>query len=446
MLPDELPRLTTKDVAHPINMDFRKLLEALISAYIRCAGEPSPDMTPQALGESKVFCVLPWLGLNIAPNGDVYPCCAFVNDSPVGSLRTARLEEIWNSESWRDVRRRMLAGEEVPQCRRCYELEAVGSCSLRQQFQQVIFSRPAQVRDTNADGSLDRFAPANLDIRFSNRCNFKCRYCTPQKSARWRDDCEPGAIDTPTKKTEDLLRQLGPILAGLDQINFSGGEPLLTPEHYQLLGLLIEKKKTYVRLNYSTNFSVTTLGGRDVFELWKGFTDEVVVAASLDAMGGRGEYIRKNQDWSQVVENRERMLRVCPRVRFSLAPTLSVMNALHLPEFHKAWIEQGYVEPRNIAIGFVLDPEEFRAQILPEHLKREMAARYERHMEWLSARYGSDAAGAVAQFKAALDFTRAQDRSGLLDRFRRTTRSLDAMRGERFESVFPELAELMQEP
>ena len=188
------------------------------------------------------------------------------------------------------------------------------------------------------------------------------------------------------------------------------------------------------------------MGGRDVFELWKEFTDEVVVAASLDAMGGRGEYIRKNQVWDQVVENRERMRQVCPRVRFSLAPTLSVMNALHLPEFHKAWIEQGYVEPRNIAIGFVLDPEEFRAQILPEPLKREMAARYERHREWLSARYGSDAAGAAAQFKAALDFTRAQDRSGLLDRFRRTTRSLDAMRGERFESVFPELAELMQEP
>ena len=412
-----------------------------------------------SMAESKVFCMLPWIGLHIAPNGDIFPCCGFTRDKPVGSLREASLEAIWNSKRLREVRLRMLEGKEVPHCQRCYQLEAAGCPSNRLGVNQEFASHLPRTRDTHKDGSLTHCAPATLEIRFSNRCNFRCRTCRPVNSTAWNDDLarlrklgnrevlageHEAEICTPTAKPEDLLRQIMALSEGLERIYFSGGEPLINPEYYQLLKALIERKRTNVRLDCQTNFSVTALGGQDVFELWKQFS-QVDVRASLDALGARGEYIRKNQDWAQVVAERERLLRTCPRARFSLTPTLSVMNALHLPELHRDWIEKGYIAPEAIFINYVLEPDEFRVQILPERLKEEMAERYERHITWLAANGGRAAETAGAQFRAAISFARDKGLSCLLDKFRRTTRALDAIRGERFAAVFPELAELMED-
>ncbi len=410
-----------------------------------------PDARLKALAESKVFCMRPWLTLDISQDGRVFPCCNFALSPPLGSLRKSRLKDVWNSPETREVRRRMLEGREVPQCRRCYELDAAGAVSERRSFNREFASRLGLAEQTKADGSLEPLVPAILDLSISNRCNFKCRYCHPDRSTAWNEDhdrlwgrqARSGPdVQTPTESPEELLRQIEPILGGLERIYFDGGEPLICREHYQLLDLLTERKKTGIRLTYSTNFSVTAFEGRDVFELWKDFP-HVHVSASLDAMGARGEYIRKNQDWARVVENRERMLRVCPHVHFVFAPTLSVMNALHLPELHRDWIEKGYLEPKEMYLNYVVEPAELSVQILPAHLKRAMTDRYERHIEWLNARCGRDAETAVAHFRGAINFVNAQDRTCLLERFRRTTRALDAIRGECFEKVFPELAELM---
>jgi len=105
-----------------------------------------------------------------------------------------------------------------------------------------------------------------------------------------------------------------------------------------------------VRLIYNTNFTHTNLKDRSVFEYWKLF-DSVSVGASLDGSGQYGEYIRKGTEWSKIEQNRIDMMEICPGVDFYISPTLSIMNAWHLPDFHRDWVERGFIKPQDLILS-----------------------------------------------------------------------------------------------
>lgn len=413
---------------------------------------PHPDKR-ELLNGSRVFCMLPWVSLNIHPTGKVFPCCLHAYGlPPLGNLRESRLEQIWNSGEMKRIRRNMLEGKESPQCARCYELERTHFVSLRMESNERFSRHFPEVEATKEGGEVEGFRLAYLDVRFSNVCNFKCRYCNIGLSSSWHPDHavlwgppHHEAVQTPTQDPEDLWRQIKPLLPGVEMIYFSGGEPLLAPEHHKTLAELVRNDRFDVRLLYSTNFSLLDAHGADVLGIWKRF-QHVHIAASLDGMGKRGEYIRKNQNWEQVVKNRERMLQVCPKASFSIAPTLSVMNVFHLPDFHWDWLEKGYIGLEDIFINFLFEPEEFSVQVLPQHMKKRVVETYERHIERVLTKYGSRAERVERHFRAALNFMTACDRTDLLGRFRQKTDKMDRLRGERFQDIFPELAELMDDP
>ena len=138
--------------------------------------------------------------------------------------------------------------------------------------------------------------------------------------------------------------------------------------------------------------------------------------------------------------NREEMLRRCPDVVFSIAVALSVFNALHLPDFHREWVEKGLIHCDALALNRVLTPEIYRTQVLSARLKQQVLESYQRHRESFL-----DADGIPAlDFAAAGRFMAAEDRSELLPEFVAITRRLDRLRGEDCREVFPELAELFE--
>ncbi len=392
----------------------------------------------------------------IDPKNNVLPCDAADPRFPVGNISETRLDHILNSQTIRQMRLNMLSGAESPACHMCYEKDKRGVSSLRREF-NAKFGRHFQLEATRDDGSVERHEIRHLDITFSSLCNFRCRYCDSRRSTAWLPDeklwlGKVYSASSPTKPPQDvknMLDQFEPYLSQMELIHFMGGEPLLMEEHYKLLNLLIERKLFHVELAYNTNFSVMQHKGRDVMELWNRF-EKVTVGASLDAMGRRGEYIRKGQDWDQVLRNRERMLKVCPRVNFELAPAISVFNALHLPDFYMDWVRKGFVSPERFVPGFVLHPDFYCAQILPEHLKARAIEKYEECIRKIIKPRGFPeesvgyATGGGA-FRMVQDFLKAQDRSALLPKFVEMNRRLDAIRGESFADVFPELAELCKQ-
>jgi hypothetical protein len=237
----------------------------------------------------------------------------------------------------------------------------------------------------------------------------------------------------------DIWEQLIPHLDYVEQIYFAGGEPLMMAEHYNILDELERRGRFDVRLIYNTNFTHTRLKDRTVFDYWRKFKS-VAVGASLDAMGARAEYIRKGTQWDRVERNREDMMAVCPEVDFYISPTLSIMNALHLPDFHRAWVDKGYIRPQDLNVNILQDPPHYRIDIAGPEYRQQISERYAEHLEWL--RPQDPLQRATVGFESALNYMASTDNTDLIPRFWSKTHELDAIRKENILEVIPELAQL----
>jgi sulfatase maturation enzyme AslB (radical SAM superfamily) len=237
----------------------------------------------------------------------------------------------------------------------------------------------------------------------------------------------------------DIWQQIEPHLDYVEQIYFAGGEPLLMIEHYKILEELERRGRFDVRLIYNTNFTEVKLKDRSVFDYWKKF-DRVSVGASLDAMGPRAEYIRKGTDWGRVERNRIEMLETCPDVDFYISPTLSIMNAWHLPDFHRDWVERGLISVQDLNINILQDPVHYRIDIAPIKFKQRLRLKFEEHIDWV--RPQDKLQRATVGFESAINFMMATDNTQLLDKFWDATNQLDSIRNESLLAVIPELEAL----
>ena len=143
-----------------------------------------------------VFCVRPWLMLGVLPSGLTRFCCEtprlIRNNGKVVSIHNDELEEIWNGQGMRDVRKRMLAGEAVEECRVCYDSEAATGSSVRlninREFDKGTLNRTGKTAAAFASalsrentGLAD--SPVDVDLQLGNTCNLKCRMCSGNYSS-----------------------------------------------------------------------------------------------------------------------------------------------------------------------------------------------------------------------------------------------------------------------
>lgn len=391
--------------------------------------------------------MLPWIHLHSFPTGAAYPCCNTDMKYTVGNTNQQSLADIWHGSEMRNIRQRMLAGQHVQGCSRCYEQETAGFFSMRMSSNKHFGHHIARCTDDNPAMQL-----VYWDIRFSNLCNLRCRSCGHIFSSNWYDD-QAQLIDIENangtqwkeknkrlhfagRSEHDMWQQLEPQIANLEQVYFAGGEPLIMEEHYRLLNELLKQGRTDVRLIYNTNFTEMVYKKTNVLHLWKEFKS-VSVGASLDAMGSRAEYIRKNCNWQQIERNRQQMIEVCPHVDFYISPTLSVMNAGHIVDFHRDWVSKGLLKPQDLNINILQDPPYYRIDILPATLKAELKQQYEQHIEWLEPQ--DQLTRATNGFKSAINFMIADDKSYLIPSFKDRTAKLDAIRKESLITAIPEL-------
>lgn len=403
------------------------------------------------LTESKTFCIYPWIHLHAYPTGEAYPCChAEMRVGEIGNCRNNTLEEIWNSTAQRQLRIDMLTETPNATCGRCYEQEESGFFSGRKSANKHHGHYVDRVAATDSTGHVDQFELTYWDIRFSNLCNLKCRSCGHIFSSQWyQDQAKLAGGDWKDRNTvlnyagrteTDIWEQLIPHLDYVEQIYFAGGEPLLMEEHYHILDELVKRGRFDVRLIYNTNFTHTDLKGKSVFEYWKQFKS-VAVGASLDASHQRGEYIRKGTKWAQVETNRREMLAICPEVDFYISPTLSIMNAWHLPDFHRDWVDKGLIRAQDLNVNILQDPVHYRLDIAPTEYKDRLRKKYQEHLEWLSPM--DHLRRASVGFESAINFMDATDNTHLIDTFWRKTHELDSIRNEKCLDIMPELKALL---
>jgi radical SAM protein with 4Fe4S-binding SPASM domain len=402
------------------------------------------------LVESDHFCMMPWVHMHAFPDGRAYPCCLSEYWHPLGDLRKNTMEEVWNQEPYRIMRQNMMQDKPCKECTKCYEQEKHGAFSMRNDSNRNYGHHISEVDKTQQDGTHPEFKIRYWDVRFSNLCNFSCRTCGPIFSSNWYNDHvklynrKPDVLGRDMSRVEytagdedAMLEQMLPHIPHLEQVYFAGGEPLIMKEHYFLLEKLIELGKTDIRIQYNTNFSELRYKDKHVFDYWKHFKN-VSVGASLDASGKRAELMRKGTNWEQTLSNRKRMIEEVPHVDFYVSSTVSVMNVLHVLDFHKEWTELGLINAKDWNINICQSPEWYRVDILPEKFKNEVVIpAYEKHLEWLTPQ--DKLQRATSGYKSLISLMKSNNASIKWKTFVDHTNKLDVAREENFWKVFPEL-------
>jgi sulfatase maturation enzyme AslB (radical SAM superfamily) len=396
---------------------------------------------------SDYFCILPWIHLHAWPDGRAFPCCASEYQHHIGNLKQNSLQEIWNSNPMQQLRKNMLNDAPCKECNRCYEQESAGFSSMRNNMNKNFGHYINLVDNTLEDGTLPDMILYYWDVRFSNICNLKCRSCGSIFSSRWYDDdvklngkpLRP-RVQFAGKTGGDVWTQMEPHIQYMEQIYFAGGEPLIMEEHTRILKKLIDTNNTKVRLIYNTNLTELRFKKENVIDLWKHFPS-VCVAASLDDMKDRAAIIRSGTDWNKIEQNIREIKQECPHVDFMISPTLSVMNIWNICEFHRYMVDQGFILPGDLNVNILQSPQEYRIDILPQHIKQRLSDKIQQHLEWLRPLDSMERA--TGGFEAAINFMMLQDRTDLLPDMWRAFCDLDWSRNENIVEVIPELSELL---
>jgi hypothetical protein len=415
------------------------------------------------LQENSAFCILPWIHMHAWPNGKALPCCIADSDQTFGDLKKNTIEEVWNSERYKELRKAMIEGKKLDCCKRCYELEdSTWIWTLRKNSNTWFGDKHFDlVEKTKDDGSLTEMRMAYLDVRFSNICNMKCRSCGPELSSLHAQEHgelygkhevakmlnNNGNTVVNIAKENAYWEQLQKYLPDVEEVYWAGGEPLITNEHYKILDHWLEIGKTDVRLRYTTNFSNMRYKTKSIYSYWKQFAD-VQVSASLDANGVRAEFMRNGTDWNQIERNRIEMLELVPHVHFEITPTISLYNVWNFPDFHMDWVERGLVDINKCRLNILTGPDFMRIDYIPESYKLELRAKYIDYKKWAYEKVNGDPQlvrevlghiDSVLQFMNVGTYNKEK-----LRQFFDKNYTLDLHRKEDFWAVFPELGWLRE--
>ena len=407
------------------------------------------DLRPDQLDrltKSDVFCMIPWIHMHAFPDGRAYPCCLGDDQHPIGNFKQDTMATVWNQDAYKTMRKNMLEEKPCKECSKCYEQEASGFVSMRNSTNKNFGQHIEIVDQTLPDGQFDDFKLRYYDIRFSNLCNFTCRTCGGWFSSSWYTEEEQlyGKRNYPkimfAGRTEtDMWEQLEPHIPYLEQVYFAGGEPLMMEEHFWILKELAAREMFDVKLIYNTNFSRLHLKDDNVLDYWQLFKN-VSVGASLDGMSAHGEYIRKGTKWDQIERNREEMMERCPDTDFYVSSTVSLYNADHVTDFHRNWVDRGYLKAQDWNVNILQGPDRDRIDVLPQSYKDKVTVKVQEHIEWL--RPQDHLQRATSGYEGMLHFMNNKDNSYLLKEFFRVNDVHDQYRKEKFEDVFIEYKDL----
>lgn len=389
------------------------------------------------------FCVLPWIHLYVGPDGNVLPCCSADQQQPFGNIEQDTVDQIRNNSKFQQLRQQMIQGEKHSTCERCYFLESQGHKSERT-IQNRVWGNHAQQFDFTS--TTTEQTPVYLDIRLSNLCNLKCRMCSGYYSSSiQQEENEIWGIKNKNQVLSKSCRaenmeQILDLLPQVEKLYFAGGEPLMSTEHYQILERLIELGKTDVELAYNTNFTRLELGRWRVLDLWQQF-DHVHVMASLDAQGAVAEYVRHGTVWTDVLQNLEHVQQ-CKSVELHVLSTVGFMTVLDVIDMQKHWHQKYQFDPAHWNVHAMISPEHLTLSILPDHHKQQISRAIQTHSAWCIRQGAENLAQEWHSIERYMLNNTASPEG--LSELKRLTRLMDRHRGEKFSTVLPEFAYLLQ--
>jgi hypothetical protein len=284
---------------------------------------------------NKTFCTAPWTHTYLSPQSERRLCCAsrekatwatqYIDAEKANTnsiYRPASLEEHWNSEYMKGIRRDLMEGKEIPQCDVCNQ-KLLNVSIYRDYFNKTLFpNKIDECFNKTRDDGYTEMKPISFDYRIKNLCNFKCLMCGDQLSSQWEAerramgdyDMEGNADFWALKENKPAIETFQRDVAEselweavkngtIEEIYWVGGEPLMWDIHWEIMEYLVENdlaKNVWIR--YNSNFSRTTYKHWDLKNMLPHFK-MVQICASIDGTGEIVEYVRHGIKWDSWIQN-----------------------------------------------------------------------------------------------------------------------------------------------
>jgi MoaA/NifB/PqqE/SkfB family radical SAM enzyme len=294
----------------------------------------------------KKFCILPWVSLETSPTGTVRPCCLADDEIRDNSgekfrLLTSTFADIQSSDHMQTLRQEFLEGKQPSTCRRCWAVEDAGGTSKRMHTLNRL-----KHMGISPEWTADAKPLMFLDLKLGNICNLKCRICGSWSSSQYateelkfvpgnkkqsyhyqmlRDGAWP-------RENSQFWTELEQSLTDIRYLEFTGGEPFLIQEHFDLLQTLVDRGVAHqVEIHYNTNGTQYPAHAESI---WQHFR-HVEIAFSVDDIEQRFEYQRTNAVWTEVVDNINQFKLMRARnsnISLQVCCTVNIFNVLYLAD------------------------------------------------------------------------------------------------------------------
>jgi MoaA/NifB/PqqE/SkfB family radical SAM enzyme len=366
------------------------------------------------------FCAAPWFNISTDVNGSIRPCCRYSQperqvDHIMPNMKNGPIDSLWNSPAMFALRQAFLDGKAPKECNWCWREEEVGVQSFRENYNQIYQTRP---------DSVIANPPTHYDLKLSNVCNLKCRMCTPTASSsilkelKAQGDVFKDAdyylsnkiIGTPN---EEIFMSWLPTI---EHIELTGGEPFTSNENKLVISMIANSA-------YAQNITIliTTNGthyNKKIVNDLKKFK-QVRISVSVDDLDNRLEYARHGSNWNTIKRNTELLAK---DFHVAIYCTVNNYNIFYLDDLYQYCLDTNI----NYVRGFLHEPEMLSIKNLHPLIKQRVLEKYQHSNS----------------FKDVVDFM-MQSGDDLTINMHRSIDSLDKIRGESFEDVFPEWSDVI---
>jgi len=410
---------------------------------------------------------MPFIHQNIKHEGKVGACWRYPDR--IGDYRNQTLEEIWNSEQTRELRRAVLNNERPTGCRSCWDFEDSGVASTRQTCNETYSGSQYNlnfeeiVQNVTNDYAMP-YQPRSIEIRFDNTCNLRCRHCSPTYSSQW----EVLAFKDPEVKEffvkhgagrlekkhislpEQSFEQFKSAIPYLREVLVAGGEPLQQKRHWEMIEAMSGHAHN-ITLSYNSNLVALGIGFYNVLDHWPRFK-KIILRVSVDGDDKIFSYFRTNGDITKVVDNVQK-LHALTNIEMSLTTTVSIYNISRLVDIVKFVNAAGGLFHTSI----VQYPRAINPKVLPKEIKQTITQEWTAfkqtldtdaslwaHSQWINTKLVNQQKKRIIRYgDYAVNYMNAEDYSGDLTETRSFIEFMDKQNNTDFADVYPELASLV---
>jgi organic radical activating enzyme len=309
-------------------------------------------------GISPSFCLAKWLQTTLYLQNGYNHSCHHPTPHKIS------LEEIknnpkalHNTKYKKEKMKEMLDGIRPKECEYCWKIEDLGKGYISDRFYKSGAEWSLPNLGNVLETGLDDIEPSYLEISFSNVCNFKCVYCSPEISSTWMKEIKKFG-GYPTSNSFNSLEYLEKynkmpydpngenpyvdafwkwwpdLYPNLHTLRLTGGEPLMSRDVWKIIDNIIDNPNPNLTFCINSNLCVQDRLIDSLIEkinLLEGKVKEIQIFSSGEAIGNQAEYIRHGLDYNKWLLN---MNKLAAETKGNvIIANMTTVNLLSVPSF-----------------------------------------------------------------------------------------------------------------